>query len=71
MNPGAKRLFAQLLKVAYQQDWAEETTILQFYNEDEGEGTPAFADAQQAVGPCLKWLSEAEEDDNDDDESDD
>merc|ERR1712151_669021 len=26
MNPGAKKLFAQQLKVAYEQNWAEETT---------------------------------------------
>jgi len=75
MNPGAKKLVAQQLKVAYEQNWAEEKTILEFYNDEEGEGTPAFADAQQAAGPCLKWLAEAEEDDDDDgddhDESDD
>merc|ERR1712037_183087 len=69
MNPGAKKLFAQQLKVAYEQNWAEKKTILDFYNDEEGEGTPAFADAQQAAGPCLKWLAEADsdEDDGDDD----
>jgi hypothetical protein len=71
MNPGAKKLFAQQLKVAYEQNWAEEKTILDFYNDEEGEGTPAFADAQQAAGPCLKWLAEAEEDSDEDDGDDD
>jgi len=73
VNPSAKKVFAQQLKVAYEQDWAEEKTILEFYNGEEGEGTPAFAAAQQAAGPCLKWLAEAEEDDDSDDsdESDD
>merc|ERR1712183_1160275 len=32
MNTGVKRFFAQQLKVAYEQGWAEETTILSFYN---------------------------------------
>merc|ERR1712032_666390 len=71
MNPGAKKLFAQQLKVAYEQNWAEEKTILDFYNDEEGEGTPAFADAQQAAGPCLKWLAEAGEDSDKDDGDDD
>jgi len=76
MNPGAKRFFAQMLKVVFERDWAEEKTILEFYNEEEGASTPAFADAQQAASPCLKWLAEADEDDDDedsdsDDESDD
>merc|ERR1711953_49637 len=71
MNAGAKTLFAQQLKVAYEQNWAEEKTILDFYNDEEGEGTPAFVDARQAAGPCLKWLAEAEEDSDDDDGDDD
>jgi len=66
-----KKLFAQQLKVAYEQNWAEEKTILDFYNDEEGEGTPAFVDARQAAGPCLKWLAEAEEDSDDDDGDDD
>merc|ERR1712183_437087 len=70
MNTGVKRFFAQQLKVAYEQGWAEETTILSFYNDEEGAGTPGFADAQQAASPCLKWLAEAEEDDDDDDDDD-
>merc|ERR1719320_550576 len=37
MNPSAKKLFAQQLKVAYEQNWAEEKTILDFYNDEEGE----------------------------------
>jgi len=76
MNSGARRFFAQMLKVVFDRDWAEEKTILEFYNEGEGASTPAFADAQQAASPCLKWLAEADEDDDDedsdsDDESDD
>merc|ERR1719412_3398082 len=71
MNPGANKLVAQQLKVAYEQNWGEEKTILDFYNDEEGEGTPAFADAQQAAGPCLKWLAEAEEDSYEDEGEDD
>merc|ERR1712045_295542 len=51
MNSGAKRFFAQMLKVVFERDWAEEKTILEFYNEEEGASTPAFADAQQAASP--------------------
>merc|ERR1712029_319931 len=76
MNSGARRFFAQMLKVVFERYWAEEKTIMEFYNDEEGASTPAFADAQQAASPCLKWLAEADEDDDDDnsdsdDESDD
>jgi len=70
MNSSAKRSFAQQLKVVFEQEWAEEKTILEFYNDEEGASTPGFADAQQAASPCLKWLAEADEDDDDDNDSD-
>jgi len=69
MNSGAKRFFAQQLKVVFEQEWAEEKTILEFYNDEEGASTPAFTNAQQAARPCLKWLAEADEEDDSDEDS--
>merc|ERR1712079_988542 len=42
MNPGAKKLVAQQLKVAYEQNWAEEKAILEFYNDEENPGNSCF-----------------------------
>jgi len=66
MNSNAKRFFAQMLKVVYERDWAEEKTIMEFYSDEEGASTPAFANAQQAASPCLKWLAEVDEDEDED-----
>jgi len=72
-HPSASKGFAMILKVIYDEDWADEETILRYYNEDEGEDQPGFEQAQEAAAPFLKWLSEAEADDSeeDDDEADD
>merc|ERR1712135_168201 len=72
-HPSASKGFAMILKVIYDEDWADEETILRYYNEDEGEEQPGFEQAQEAAAPFLKWLSEAEADDSeeDDDEADD
>lgn len=72
-HPSASKGFAMILKVIYDEDWADEETILRYYNEDEGEDQPGFEQAQEAAAPFLKWLSEAEADDSEenDDEADD
>eukprot|EP00438_Fugacium_kawagutii_P026723 Skav228689 [mRNA] locus=scaffold2247:398083:399186:- [translate_table: standard] len=63
--------FPMLLKVAYNQDWAEEKEILKYYNEDEGKGEPGFEAAKKTAAPFLKWLAEADDDDSDEDNGDD
>lgn len=74
-NPGVSKGFAMMLKVAYDEDWAEEKEILSYYQEDEGVGEPGFDEAKKLAAPFLTWLekvdSEEDDDDDDDDEDDD
>lgn len=71
LHEGISKGFPMLLKVVYDQDWAEEKEILSYYNDDEGKGEPGFQEAKKLAAPFLKWLAEANDsDDDDDDDSD-
>merc|ERR1712187_376545 len=70
-NPGVAKAFPMVLKLLYDEDILEEKQLLEYYNEDVGEGEPGFEDAKAAAAPFLKWLQEAEKQQNDDDEEDD
>jgi len=66
-NPGSAKGFAMVLKVVYDEDWADEQSILRFYQNDEDAGEPGFEEAKKAAGPFLTWLENAASDDDDDD----
>lgn len=68
-NEKAVRSFPMVMKTIYDQEWASEEELLQYYDNDEGEGEPGFDKAKTASAPFLKWLKEAEESDEDDDDS--
>merc|ERR1712187_133813 len=70
-NPDSLKVFAPVLKALYDEDWAEEKEILEYYDDDSQEGEPGFEEAKKAAGPFLKWLQVAEADDDDSDEEED
>lgn len=67
-NPDCLRCFAPVLKVLYDEDWADEHTILEHYNDDSHVNEPGFEEAKKAAAPFLKWLQTAETDDSEQDE---
>merc|ERR1712217_801469 len=69
VNPDCLRGFAHVLKVLYDEDWAEEHTILDYYNDDSHVKEPGFEEARGAAAPFLKWLQVAEADDDDSEEN--
>merc|ERR1711862_920460 len=73
MHPATAKGYAMTLKVCYDEDWASEAAILEYYRDCGGAGEPGFDEAKKAAGPFLKWLEtvESEEDDDDGDEEDD
>jgi len=66
-NPGSLKAYAMTLKAVFDEDWCEEKKLLEYYNEDEGEDDPGFADCKKSAAPFLKWLETADSDDDDDD----
>jgi len=54
-----------VLKVIYDEDWAEEDAILEHYNDNSQVNMPGFEEVRQAAAPFLKWLQIAESDDSD------
>merc|ERR1711920_1098196 len=64
VNPDCLRGFAHVLKVLYDEDWAEEHTILDYYNDDSHVKEPGFEKARGAAVPFLKWLQIADADDS-------
>merc|ERR1712232_403371 len=68
--PGALKPFPMALKVAYDEDWAEEKTILAYYDDDDNSKEPGFNDAKKALAPFLKWLQETDESSDEDSDSD-
>jgi len=64
MNPDCLRSFAPVLKVLYDEDWAEERAILEYYNDDSQVNEPGFEEAKRAAAPFLKWLQIAETDED-------
>merc|ERR1712176_172641 len=56
-----------ILKVMYDEGWADETGILSYFNKGQGSGEPGFDEVKRAAAPFLKWLETAESDDNEDD----
>ncbi|CAK9041183.1 unnamed protein product [Durusdinium trenchii] len=70
VHKGISKSFAMLLKVVYDEEWAEDKEILSYYNDDKGKGEPGFQEAKKLAAPFLKWLEESEDDDSDSDDSD-
>jgi len=70
-NPAAAKGFALVLKVIYDEEWATEEEMLDYYNNEVGYGEPGFDEAKQAGHQFLKWLAEADSDDDDDEDDDD
>jgi len=72
VNEKAVKGFPMVLKVIYDEEWANEAELTKYYGEDEGEGQPGFDAAKKAGAPFLTWLetADASDDDDDDDEED-
>merc|ERR1712203_546631 len=66
MNPDCLQGFAPVLKVLYDEDWAEEDTILEYYNDESQATEPGFKEAKQSASPFRTWLQVAESNDDDD-----
>jgi len=61
--PGALKPFPMVIKVVYDEEWADEKHILAYYEEEEGSGEPGFDEAKKALAPFLTWLKQAESSD--------
>merc|ERR1719221_1869752 len=66
-NPGAAKGFAMVLKVVYEEDWAEEKVILNYYDDDKNDEEPGFEEAKKKAAPFLKWLATVDDEDSDSD----
>lgn len=69
-NAGAAKGFAMVLKAVYEEDWAEEKEILDYYNDDGNDDEPGFEEAKKKAAPFLKWLATVDDDSDSDSDSD-
>mmetsp|Transcript_21888 Transcript_21888/g.39694 ORF Transcript_21888/g.39694 Transcript_21888/m.39694 type:complete len:512 (-) Transcript_21888:368-1903(-) len=63
-NPAVSLEFGLLLKFLYDKDLAEEDDIVKYYSEVDNESEPGFREARNAASLFLRWLEEAESEDD-------
>jgi len=70
-NEKAVKGYPLVLKVIYDEEWANEQDLFKHYRDEEG-GTdgPGFAAAKKSGAPFLKWLETADESSDEDDDDD-
>lgn len=65
-HPCAAKGFPLVLKTIYDEEWASENEILEYYRRDEFATEPGFMLAQKNAESFLRWLSTVESGDEDD-----
>jgi len=66
--PSASKTFPMTLKALYDEDLAEEESILEYYNKSQS--SPDFENTRKVVQPFLKWLETANDSDDDSEDED-
>jgi len=67
-HPTTAKSFPMVLKTIYDEDWATEEDILEYYGTDLFSSEPGFLTAQKCAAPFLRWLSTVGSEDEDEDD---
>jgi len=65
VHPDTVKSFPMVLKSIYDEEWAAEEDILEYYGSGRWSSEPGFILAQSSAAPFLRWLSTSADDDED------